>query len=396
MKLGYYKVNNKIFFDKIEAILEANNTLADVTWHFNKDVFESVNWAEEPATGIDEFYKIRCQQIRERFDYVIVMASGGADSTNVVWSFLNNGIKIDEIVAAAPLSGLKNYDQTDSDRSTANTISETKYAQLPLLDEVATQHPYVKITLNDYFEDMVNYKTDEWLYKSADWIHPTTVARYSLEKYSHLKNMAEAGKRIGIVYGIDKPLPIIGRDGQIYQTFSDSTANVQRPAFSKDYPNVENVLFYHTPELPQMIVKQLHLVCKWFFNPANADKLKFFNDRRTMVNWSFEKHRHRHSIFERMVIPLIYPTTVKSVFQGMKANRMFLADHDDWFYKLHKDTRPYQMIVSDFNNFYKNLNKKYLNTSRTGFDIYVNYYAIGHIDQFLPLPQDTDVNIQLF
>ena len=396
MKLGYYTVNDKIYFDKIEAILEANKTLADVSWSFNKDVFQTVKWTEEPALSLDEYYKIRCQQIREKYDYLIVMASGGADSTNVVWSFLNNGIKIDEIVAAAPISGLNNYTQSDTDSSTANTISETKYAQLPLLDEVSRQHPYVKVTLNDYFDDIVHYKTDEWLYKSADWIHPTTMARYSLEKYSHLKNMAEAGKRIGIVYGIDKPMPVIGQDGKIYQTFSDSTANVQRPAFSRDYPNVENILFYHTPDLPEMLVKQLHVVCKWFFDPVNADKFKFFHDRRTMVKWSFERHRHRHSIFERMIIPLIYPTTVKKVFQGMKANRMFLADHDDWFYKLHKDTRPYQMIISDFNNFYKNLNKKYLNPSQTGFDIYINYYPIGHVDQFSAVHRETNLNIQLF
>jgi hypothetical protein len=382
MKLGYYRVGDKIYTDKIQAILEANKTLSDVEWFFNKEIFSTVNWNQEPVLDIDSYYKIRCNQIREQFDYIVVMASGGADSTNVVWSFLNNNILIDEIIAAAPLSGLHSYDMTDSSNSTSNTISETIYAQIPLLQEVSTFFPYVKITLNDYFEDILNYQTDEWLYKSADWIHPTTVARYSLEKFKHLKNLAESGKRIGIIYGIDKPLPIIGRDGNLYQTFSDSTVNVQRPAFNKNYPNVENVLFYHTPELPEMIVKQLHLVCKWFFNPANKDKLKYFNDRRTMIDWTFEQHRKRHSIFERIIIPLIYPTTVKPVFQGMKPNRMFLADHDDWFYNKHKDTRSFQMIVSDFNNFYKCIDKKYLNTSQTGFDIFVNYYPIGEINNF--------------
>lgn len=394
--LGYYKVNEKIFLDKIEAILEANTTLSDISWHFNEDVFKSVNWKENPSTSLDEYYKIRCLQIREKYDYVIIMASGGADSTNVVWSFLNNGILVDEVVAAAPVSGLKNFDYTSSDNSTANTISETKYAQLPLLDEISALHPYVKITLNDYFDDIVNYNTDEWLYKSADWIHPTTVARYSLEKFKHLKDLAESGKRIGIVYGIDKPFTAIGKDGSIYLTFSDSTVNVQRPAFEKNYPNVENVLFYHTPELPQMVVKQAHTVCNWFFKPENKQNLKFFYDRRTMSTWSFERNRHRHSIYERMIIPLIYPTTVKSVFQGGKPTRMFLADHDDWFYKLHKNTRPYEMIVSDFNNFYKNIDKKYLNSSKTGFDIYINYYPIGHVDQFTASQEEQAVNIQLY
>ena len=98
-EMGYYKVGNKTFAGKLEAVLEAQATKQNVEWNFFDDVFEKINWFEEPTMTIDQLYKIRAQQIREKYDYVVVFASGGADSTNVVKSFINNGIKIDEIIS---------------------------------------------------------------------------------------------------------------------------------------------------------------------------------------------------------------------------------------------------------------------------------------------------------
>ena len=61
--LGYYKVNNKIFFEKIEAILYANQTLSDIEWFIHDETFSKVDWTVEPTTSLDEFYRIRAQQI---------------------------------------------------------------------------------------------------------------------------------------------------------------------------------------------------------------------------------------------------------------------------------------------------------------------------------------------
>ena len=150
--LGYYKVGQKLFNDKLEAILEANSTLADIEWNFYQDVYSKINWLSEPDLSLDQLYKMRAQQIREQYEYVIVLCSGGGDSTNVVYSFLRNGIHIDEIIASAPLSGLDQWSHQAKDNSADNTMSETYYAQLPLIRDIAQEFPNVKITINDYFE----------------------------------------------------------------------------------------------------------------------------------------------------------------------------------------------------------------------------------------------------
>ena len=108
-ELGYYQVNNTKFTNKIQAILEAQKTLAEVTWDYYSNTFNQVEWNKEPQIDLDSLYRLRAQQIRNQYDYVIVMCSGGADSTNVIRSFLNNGIHVDEVVASAPISGLNNW-----------------------------------------------------------------------------------------------------------------------------------------------------------------------------------------------------------------------------------------------------------------------------------------------
>jgi len=379
--LSYYTVQDKIFKDKIEAILYANEKKSDINWYFNDAVLNSVNWSHEPTTSLDEFYKLRAQQIRDKYDYVLIMYSGGADSNNVIWSFLNNGIKVDEIVASAPLSGLNNYQFNNKDISAVNTISETEYAQIPGLKEISDKFPNIKITLNDYFEDMINYKTDEWLYRSSDFIHPTTVARYSLEKFKHLNDLAESGKSLGIVYGIDKPNLCYTVLNSIHLIISDLTVNVPRPAFTKNYTNVTNVLFYYTPDMPLMLVKQAHTVARWFYQTENISKQNLIANQRFPLEWT--ANRLRHSIYERTIIPIIYPNTHRTVFQGNKTTSMFLADMDDWFYKLHKNTRTHEMIVSDFNLFIKNIDKKYLQKNNEGFISFTKSFKIGYTNDFV-------------
>ena len=383
-RLGHYSVNDKIFFEKLDAILYANQTLSEVNWHFHDEILNSIDWSIEPETSLDEFYKIRAQQIRDQYDYVVVMCSGGADSTNVIWSFLDNGIHVDEVVASAPMSGLRNWKDNTTDLTASNTMSETVYVQLPLLNEIKTKYPNVKISINDYFENIINFKTDEWLLRGGEWIHPSGVARYNLEQLTHLRNLAESGKKIGIVYGIDKPCIKFVGDTVLTQ-ISDLAVNVQRPAFDKDYPNVENVLFYYSYELPQMMVKQAHQVTKWVALPENKDVLKLVWDSSKHSNLYFAQNRIRHSHYERAIVPCIYPSTHRPIFQGAKPTRMFLGEHDDWFYKLHFDTRMFEMVESDFRNFIKDINPKYLNLVKTGFTLYIKIFTLGSKSKFFPI-----------
>lgn len=389
-KLGYYKVADQIFHNKLQAILYANPTKADVTWHFNDEILDKVNWLQEPEPTVDHFYAARAKQIRENFDYVILMLSGGADSTNMLRSFLNNNLHVDEIIAGAPLSGLKNWTADITDKSANNTIAETTLAQFPLLNDIAQSHPTIKITLHDYFEEILEMKTDAWIYESsAHWIHYSGSTRHSLEKFTHIRNMAEAGKRIAVLYGIDKPIICRSETGNLYTVIMDPVVNVVTPHFKDKYPNVESVLFYYTPDLPEMMVKQAHDVCKWVYQPENSWVKDVMWDRSKPME--FNANVARGGNWQRYIIPCIYPaiaTSRAAVWQAQKQGTGFRGGFqiDHWIHRLHSGSRIVQMVESDLLLFIKKIDMKYILTEdkADGFIRFYKYWRIGHESDFLP------------
>jgi hypothetical protein len=367
---SYYSVDNQIFKNKTLALLHANEKrldISDVKWHFHDQEFNSVNWTEEPALSINELYAMRARQIREKYDYVIVMCSGGPDSTNVVYSFLENGIHIDEIIASAPLSGLRDWQDNSNDKSAENTISETRLAQIPFLQEVEQKYPRIKITLNDYFESILEYQDTEWLVRSTDYVHPTTVARYDIEKFPHLQAMAETGKRIGVVYGIDKPNLTI-KDNKIYNTIIDYCVNI--PIDFAMFENFHIELFYYSHELPELIVKQCHQLIRWLRLTENKQALYY-----TSINGNPMPNKFWHGgLYQRAIVPCIYPMIKQEIWQAGKHYSNIMAEMDHWFYDKHKSEKVYDMMTSNVNSTLNKLHPFYFQ--------YKEYYDQGKLKRF--------------
>lgn len=385
--LGHYSVGAATFKNKLAAIAEANKTLADVQWHFNDEAFNRADWTKEPDTSLPDLYRIRAQQIREAYDYVIVMFSGGADSVNMLYSFLDNGIRVDEVIAGAPLSGLKNWEIDKKDKSASNMISETWLAQLPRLNEVVKNHPGLKVTMHDYFEDMLGL-TDEWIYnQTGHWIHYSSTARHSLEKFTHLKNLAEQGKRIGVVYGIDKPQLCRGESGSIYSVVFDSTVNIVTPHFKARYPNVDSVLFYYSADLPELMIKQAHQVCRVMFSGHSQQARNNLWDRSK--DDAFNLNPNRISGWERAISSIIYGSVVNThgmLWQASKQQLGFKGgfEIDGWMYKLHSTSRIVELVESELKRFVKPLHRKYMASDdvMNGFVRYSKYWKIGHESQW--------------
>lgn len=398
-KLGYYKVGSHIFYNKLQAILYANPTRADITWHFNNEIFDSYDWTNEPAVSLDVIYAERAKQIREQFDYLIIMASGGADSTNVIYSFLNNNIHVDEIIAAAPLSGLKNWNINLTDKSANNTVSETMVAQIPLINKISNSHPNIKITIHDYFEDILKMKTDEWIYESsAHWIHFSGSTRHSLDKFTHIRDMAEAGKKIGVIYGIDKPIICRAESGNLYTVVMDPVVNVVTPHFKDRYPNVESVLFYYSPDMPELMIKQAHEVCRWVYRPENAHAKSVLWDKSK--SHAFNTNVERGSNWQRVIIPGIYPSIRDQyrVWQAAKQGLGFRGGFqiDNWILQMYGQEKFVQMVESDLKLFIKKIDMKYIisEDKADGFIRFYHYWKIGHESKFISKPS-IELNLDL-
>lgn len=406
-EIGHYRVNGNSFgTNKVLAVLEAQKTNSEVEWYFFDDELSKVNWKAEPVQTLDQLYKMRAMQIRIEYDYVILFLSGGADSNNMARTFLNNGIHIDEVVAMIPESGISNYDWNDKDISASNLMSETKYAQYPILNEVKTKSPSTKITVYDFFDDMVNMKSDSWIYNTEGDIIDIVGSLYGkLEKYKVIRDMAENGKRIASVWATDKPILAFSPQGDIFFVLADSPTHLPKYPFETVYPNVDRVLFYYTHQLPELMVKQAHVVAREVHKPENKqiynsiihqrNKVEYNRGRTdsevltNMFQMSDSTSNSQYSpknVYQRGIVPFIYPSTYdKDLFQARKyeLGQTFMPAFQNWIPSLHSGTRIMEMITSDFSLFYKNISQKYLNSNRTGFKMCIKQFKIGSHSNFL-------------
>jgi hypothetical protein len=405
-EIGYYSANGINFStNKVAAILEAQRTGTDIKWHYHDDILNSVDWTLEPTASLDQLYKIRAQQIRDAYDYVIVFCSGGADSTNVIRTFMDNNIHVDEVVAMIPESGIKNWDWDDKNVSPTNIMSETKYAQYPILHEVSVRKPETKITITDIFKDMLNVESDAWIYESeGDMMDLGNYSYGKLDSLPYLVDMAEKGVRIAAVWGTDKPIITIRDNDILAATLVDSPIYLPKYPFKNVYPNVDRVLFYWTQDMPQLMIKQAHVVAREMLKPENAIIYQACMDlskqKQQTVAGSADDilnnfknptikpagYYSPKTVFQRGVVPFIYSATwTNKVFQVNKfeLSQTFLPAFSNWMPELHSGSRLIQLIESDFKSFYSKISPKYLNPSRTGFKVCVKLFPIGNKNNFI-------------
>jgi len=128
-KLGYYSIGLQNFASKIDACILGTkvidrlnlnvNPFNIVKWHFNDEVFDNYDWRVEPEESLDELYNKRARTLRDQYDYIIISYSGGADSHNMLMSFLRQGLFVDEIVITHMNKAMKDYAVIDPDNYSA-------------------------------------------------------------------------------------------------------------------------------------------------------------------------------------------------------------------------------------------------------------------------------------
>lgn len=372
-KLGYYTVGNNTYYSKVQALIEATKTNQFPHWNFNNEVYGAQNWLQEPEVNLRELYRIRAQQLRDKYDYIRLECSGGSDSTQALFSFLLNDIPIDEIVFRYPKAGEGKIGINASDYNAENHLSEYEYATRPLLNWLSVHYPGVKITVHDYSADMlVNEDRDEsWVYSAKEFLQPGHVTKFPNYKTIEQRILADKGKRICVLYGIDKPKLCI-KDDKWYLYFIDFQANYANPDIG-EYNNITNEYFFWSPDLPEISVKQAHLVRNWFNLPENKHL-------QSLARWPNHSVAQR-TAYEAVIKPLVYPDYDQMTFQVSKPGTNFYSEMDHWFYSQFQDHKLYQSWKAGIAFVERNIDKKYFNMEHknaVGFVGFLTpFYHIG-------------------
>jgi len=333
-KLGYYKVGEEIFYSKPEAFMYATRTEQWPAWNFNTKEYAAVDWTQEPEANIRELYRLRAQQLRDRYDWIRVEASGGGDSTTAIFAFLLNGIHLDEVVFRYPDQCDKNVTDDPYNTNPENTLSERQFAAEPLFRWINTNFPKTKCTHHDYSTNLMNddYMKDEsWIFSTKEWFQPGHGVKHNHFGTLEHMAMADSGKKICSLYGVDKP-KVMTIDGHWYTCFVDLQANHASPIV-KDYDNITTELFYWTPDFPEISVKQAHMVKRWFDMPEHRGLKHLVTYPNINVS--------QRTAYEQVVKSIIYPDYDLETWQTAKPTNSFYNEMDHWFHVNLKDTELY-------------------------------------------------------
>jgi hypothetical protein len=193
--------------------------------------------------------------------------------------------------------------------------------------------------------------------------------------------------------------------GHVVTVLADAPIYLPKYPFKNVYPNVDRVLFYYSAALPELMIKQAHVVARELLKPENARLLQASQDQTkigqqqpvaTSADDIFSSSANAgvkpagyyspKTVYQRGIVPFIYPTTWNdSLFQVYKfdQSQTFLPAYAGWLPELHASTRVLQLVKSDFSLFYSSISKKYLNASQTGFKMCLKFFPIGTKSNFI-------------
>lgn len=379
-KLGYYTVGKFEFDSKIQACIEAQKTNQSVEWNFNRDTFDNYRWNVEPTLTLDQLYDQRTRQLREKYDYIIVSYSGGADSHNIVESFLRQNLHIDELIINTMEKASSKYTIIDPlNKDPEHAASEHYLQTLPRLKEIQIRSPRTKITildLTDYlFETWLSAGDASWIIDKREGLNPLNITRFNYIHFNDVRKQFDKGEKIGLILGIEKPRTFIHSNNKFYIKFIDRAANIITISdHIKEYSNAVVEYFYWSPDSCDILCKQAHVIKKWLeINPQ-------YQTLWLQKNITKEVYRLLH---ERILRTLIYTTWNPDWFQSDKATKDWYSEFDSWFVNGLKGTKHHDIWLEGIKYVSKNasnfVNRKF--GYEDGLKIFAWNYMIGDMPE---------------
>lgn len=276
MEYFYYDDLGQKYYNKFDA----RRSNRKVHLYFYDKEFMAFDWKTEPRETLSELYRLRAQQLRDKYEYLILAYSGGIDSTNMLETFYYNNIHVDEIIMVGAFSQ-DSYWGSDENRN-----GEIYRNCVPTLNMMNLKN--TKITYHDYTkffdtpEKFIAYNNIDKKYQIVDtWFSPNELW-WSTPSFLNIDN---SKKKKGVVFGIDKPNFCVfsededSKKSKRFMWFNalSVACNGNHTLYNQYSENLNREFFYWTPEMPQILIKQLHMISKFYDEIVVINK-KISND----------------------------------------------------------------------------------------------------------------------
>lgn len=320
---GQYLCNGKRYFNKLEAILEANTSQKHVEWDYHDAIFGKHDWSIEPTTELKELYKLRALQLRDAYDHLVLFYSGGVDSWNILKTFIDNDIRIDEIYMFGAFEAEeKKISSLGYSRDPGYYTREIKQS-LPLVKKLVADRN-IKVNVFDWTKHILAAANDlDWIWTAGVRFDPTCMVRSKFHKIFREHNeLLHKGKRVGFVYGVDKPR-LLRDDNTIYFAFLDvimTTGTLPSNDILGEYWENDEY-FYWSPNLPELAIKQSHTVVKWLQSQNKIGLVKHMSNIASFHDEAYYSEVNRS----------IYPDWNPGTWQIKKPTGAIYNELSQWF-----------------------------------------------------------------
>lgn len=340
-QFGHYTVGDDptpVYHLKL-ALEKRKATGGTVKFIYHDQLFATANTAIEPSQSLLELYCERVRQLREKYDYLVLYYSGGADSHNILKCFEYTDTKLDEIVSFVDSS----YKSKDSKIS-----SEIYRVALPEVIQYQQRYPECKYSLIEIREVQNKLFTDSAfnfdLYQDTSYhLTPFGIMHYyGLYYEDRFHRMRDQGKRVGVIQGIDK-VRLKHINGKWSFNFTDWSSYFGQKHYFRNFPTYDE-FFYWTPDLPNLVIKQAHVAAKYmdYLDSISADHPYRNNEMVNVVtrksgaktNWEYANH-------------IIYPFWKQGTFSTGKTFESYISNARDNTLTSNQDQilRPYKNAV---------------------------------------------------
>jgi hypothetical protein len=326
-KLGVYRVGDLKFYSKLEAIEMHTKTGIHPHWDFNEAVFSSYDWTVEPKEDLLELYKQRAEQLRNQYDYIILMYSGGSDSQTVLESFTDNNIHLDEVCSWV------NYKGSSNKKSYLN--EEIYETAIPKMEQLKEKYPHITYRILDLTDitlcSMANNGGD-WIYSTNHFFGPNVISRANLgTKVKEWQKIILSGKKLCIVWGKDKPR-VHHIDGKFALQFIDLIDDGASVLSSSGKQSYTDEFFFWTPDFSKILIKQAHII-KNYLSMPNFQNLPHVSTLNSGLSYRVSQGK-TYWLSVNGSNWLVYPQWKNNSVVAGKPPSIVIASRDCWFYKI--------------------------------------------------------------
>lgn len=335
---GYYIANGQKNYSKLAAIKSLPKNNYDLKWYFWDKEFSQFNWFKNPDVTLEQAYALRAQQLRDTYDHLVLCYSGGSDSHQILHSFVNNNILLDEI----HFHGSFKMDKTRLPISRHPSFKnvEIYHVAEPKIKELQKKWPNLKVDFYDWTDNMVNYyrenQSGDWLLAGNAMSTPNRGGRAHIHRsLRQTLDLSYNKKKVAYIWGQDKPR-ITKVDDKWYMYFIDTVLNEHTCAPS----NETDELFFWSPYSEHLLVKQAHVLKAYF----ESDPMRMqFLEKMTV------QHLRSDRWYE-VIKPVIYPKSWDtSTYQTDKVSGL-ITERDWWFYDQDRSADVWNDSLTEIRN----------------------------------------------